>query len=149
MGNLTYQRAFQYAGVLLYSVFTAFLVSFLMAMVMGVLLYPSISFENLNFHIPEFIIAAALFLGGMLAPWLVSFWFGTVERRVAITSYCFTALLAIVNVILIINSKEVEGFGNSWSTLILFAIYFGAIPVFILSHLFLYLSFRKQATKGM
>lgn len=75
-------------------------------------------------------------------------WFGTVERRVAIMSYCFTTLLAIVNVILIINSKEVEGFGNSWSTLILLVIYFGAIPVFIFSHLFLYLSFKKQTTKG-
>lgn len=149
MGNLKYQRAFQYAGVLLYSVFTGFLVSSLIGMVSGILLYPSISIEDLNFHIPQFITAAELFLGGMLAPWLVSLWFGTVERRVALTSYCFTTLLAIVNVILIINSKEVEDFGNSWSALVLFALYFGAIPVFILSHLFLYLSFKKRTTKDM
>lgn len=144
MENSKYQQAFRYIGTLLYSVFVGFLVSFLIRMTHGVLLYPSYYFEASGFHIPEFIALAGFFLGGILAPWLIPLFFGTVDKKIAITSYCFTTILTIVNIILIINSVELEGFGNSWSLLFYLVFSVSIIPSLILSHLFLYPSYKRR-----
>ena len=140
MKNPRYQYTFRYIGTLLYSLFVGFLVSYAIAIMSGALLYSPSHFKGSYFDFPEllnaFVIASGFFLGGILAPWLISLFFGTVDKRIVFASYFFTTFLTIIYVILLATGKDVGGgFGNFWALTFAIVSALSIVPLCILSHL--------------
>lgn len=84
-----------------------------------------------DYHLGIFF-AMGFFLGSIFTPQLISSLFGVVDKNVARASYCFTAFLTVIFAIL---AHGAEFF--------MWLIFLSILPLFILSRLFLYLSYKK------
>lgn len=115
---------FQYIATLLSSLFLGFSVG-----TVSIFIRPQ-SLDQ-DYHLGIFF-AVGFFLGGILAPWLISILFGAVNKKVAITGYCFTAFLTVVFAVL---ARGAEFF--------VWLVFLSIVPLFILSRIFLYLSYKK------
>lgn len=114
----------QYIAALLSSLFLGFSIG-----TVSVFIRPQ-SLDQ-DYHLGIFF-AVGFFLGGILAPWLISILFGAVNKKVAVTSYCFTAFLTVVFAVL---ARGAEFF--------MWLVFLSIVPLFILSRIFLYLSYKK------
>lgn len=120
MGNLK----FQYVAALLSSLFLGFSVG-----TISLFIRPQILDQD--YHLGIFF-AAGFFLGGITAPWLISILFGVVNKKVAVTGYCFTAFLTVVFAVL---ARGAEFF--------VWFVFLSIVPLFVLLRIFLYLSYKK------
>ncbi len=115
---------FQYVAMILSSLFLGFSVG-----TISLFIRPQ-SFDQ-DYHLGIFF-TAGFFLGGILAPWLISILFGAVNKKVAITGYCFTAFLTVVFAVL---ARGAEFF--------VWFVFLSIVPLFVLLRIFLYLSYKK------
>ncbi len=127
MRNLT----LRYISTILTSLFLGILFGFLSLEIWHKLLY--------QYYPLESYFGVGFFLGGILAPWLISVWFGTLEKKIVLTSHGITVFFASI---FIVSAKNGESM-----MLALLPVYYGALPLFILSQIFLYLSYRGGTSK--
>ncbi len=122
----------RYISTILTSLFLGILIGFLSLGIWHRLLY--------QYYPRESYFGIGFLLGGIVAPWLISIWFGVIEKKVVITSYSFTAFLAFIFILFSRNGEE--------SMLVLLPAYYGAFPLFILSQIFLYLSYKGKISRS-
>lgn len=120
MGNLK----FQYIAALFSSLFLGFLVGTIFSLIRP-------NYLDQDYQL-GFVFTAGFFLGSVLTPWLISSLFGVVDKNVARTSYCFTAFLTVIFAILAEGAEFFVWF-----------IFLSIVPLFVLSRIFLYLSYKK------
>lgn len=121
----------RYISTILTSLFLGILVGFLSLEMWHRLLY--------QYYPLESYFGVGFLVGGIVAPWLISVWFGALEKKITITSYCLTAFLASIFIIFSKNGEE--------AMLVLLPVYYSTFPLFILSQIFLYLSYKSRISK--
>ena len=124
-------RVLRYISTILTSLFLGILIGFLSLEIWHKLLY--------QYYPLESYFGIGFLLGGILAPWLISLWFGTLEKRIVLVNHC---LIAFFTSIFLISAKNGESM-----MLVLLPVYYGALPIFILSQISLYLSYKKEISK--
>ena len=113
---------FQYIAVFLSSLFLGFLVGVTSIFVIR----PDQDYQL------GLLFSSGFFLGSILTPRLISALFGATDRSVAKASYCLTAFLTTLFVVLAEGAEFFVWF-----------VFLSLVPLFILSRIFLYLSYKK------
>lgn len=120
MANLKFQRI----AVLLSSLFLGFSIG-------TIFIFIRPNSLDQDYHLGIFF-TAGFFLGAILTPRLISTLFGTTDRNVTKASYCFTAFLTAIFAIFADGAEFFMRF-----------VFPSIVPLFILSRISLYLSYKK------